>query len=144
MANGLTSDESLQRYGLVPADESLPAIRAILAREVELEWSGGEREDDLALLCCVQLFSRGLLDDVLRIWSAKSASMDLGCSIDVQLLCGAGLLATKHFLASHHDAAAEDALRYLQSCEAAGDFLDFSPQDHLERYRRYFRAGIDP
>jgi hypothetical protein len=131
-------EESLRRYGLVPSDEVLPIIRDLLAREVELERSGGDREEDLAFLCCVQLFSRGLLDDALRIWTAKSASMDLGCSIDVQLLCGAGLPATKHFLASHREAAAAAALRYLDGCEAAGDFRGFSPQNHLEYYRRYF------
>jgi hypothetical protein len=46
-------------------------------------------------LCCVQLFNAGDLDDVLRVWAAKRASFDVGCSIDVQLLCGgcAGLPA---------------------------------------------------
>jgi len=76
-------EESLQRYGMFPAERDLPAIRALLAREAEIERSGGRREDDLALLCCVQLFSRGLLEDVLRIWDAKQAGMDLGIMLDV-------------------------------------------------------------
>jgi hypothetical protein len=139
----MTMEESLRRHGLVPSDESLPVIRYLLAHEVELERSGGHREEDLALLCCVQLFGRGALDDALRIWNAKTASMDLGCSIDVQLLCGAGLTATKHFLATHREAAAADALRYLEECEAAGNFRDFSPENHLEYYRRYFDVGAD-
>ena len=92
-------EESLQRYGMLPAERDLPAIRALLAREAEIERSGGRGEDDLALLCCVQLFSRGLLEDVLRIWDAKQASMDLAMALDVQFLCGAGLDATKRFLA---------------------------------------------
>lgn len=138
MAGRMTVEESLQRYGLVPSDGALPVIRDVLEREVDLERSGGDREQDLALLCCVQLFSRGLLDDVMRIWTAKAESMDLDSSIDVQLLCGAGLPETKRFLAAHREPAAADALRYLEKCEAAGDFRGFSPRDHLERYRRYF------
>jgi hypothetical protein len=91
----LNVEESLQRFGLVPPDEALLEIRALLAREAEAERLGKGREEDLALLCCVQLFARGLLEDVLRIWNAKSAGMDLRAYLDVQLLCGAGLETTK-------------------------------------------------
>lgn len=133
-------EESLQRYGMLPAERDLPAIRALLAREAEIERSGGEREEDLALLCCVQLFSRGLLEDVLRIWDAKQAGMDLGIMLDVQFLCGAGLDATKRFLASQHSDSAREALEYIVRCEATGDFEKFSPQTHLQQYRHYFRA----
>src|SRR5215471_14490044 len=92
--------ESIRRFGLVPRDEALPEIRSALAAEVDAERHGRDGEVDFALLCCVQLFSRGHLEDVLRIWDVKSAGMDLGCALDVQLLCGAGLEETKHFLAS--------------------------------------------
>jgi hypothetical protein len=132
--------ESLQRFGLVPRDEDLPHIRALLAQEAEAERQGAdyERDEDLALLCCVQLFSRGLLEDALRIWDAKRSGMDLGCYLDVQFLCGAGLEATKRFLASQPGEAAAGALQYLQKCEEVGDFAGFSPEAHLRGYRRYF------
>jgi hypothetical protein len=134
----MTVEESLRRFGLVPSDEALPHVRALLAQEAELERSGGEREEDLALLCCVQLFSRGLLEDVLRIWDAKRSGMDLGCYLDIQFLCGAGLAETKRFLAAQPGAAASEALAYLEECEEGGDLVGFSPQAHLEEYRRYF------
>lgn len=137
----MTREESLRRFGLVPSEADLPAIRALLAQEVEAELADDDREDDLARLCCVQLFSRGALDDVLRIWAAKSASMDLDCVVDVQFLCGAGLDATKRYLAAQASPEAAEALRCLEDCEAAGDFLRFSPQEHLAHYRRYF--GLD-
>lgn len=131
-------EESIRSFGLVPSDESLPQIRALLALEAEAERAGREREEDVALLCCVQLFSRGLLEDVLRIWDAKRSGMDLGCYLDVQFLCGAGLAETKRFLAAEPGAAASAALEYLEECESAGDFDEFSPASHLERYRAYF------
>jgi hypothetical protein len=136
----VTADESIQRFGLVPIDAALPEIRRLLALEIETERSGGEREEDLTLLCCVQLFSRGLLEDVLPIWEAKSTSMDLGGVVSVQFLCGAGLRTTKDFLAAQPGTAAAAALRYLQGCETAGDFKDFSPEEYLDGYRTYFGA----
>src|SRR5215831_17593453 len=133
-------EESLQRFGLTPDDDALPQIRALLAQEADAERRGSGREEDLALLCCVQLFSRGLLEDVLRIWDAKQSGMDLGIMLDVQFLCGAGLDATKRFLASQHSDSAREALEYIVRCEATGDFEKFSPQTHLQQYRHYFRA----
>jgi hypothetical protein len=132
--------ESLERFGLVPADEALPEIRTLLAQEADAERKGMgiSREEDLALLCCVQLFARGQSEDVLRIWDAKSAGMDLGCLIDVQLLCGAGIEETKLFLESHGDPAAMAALSRIRECENVGDFQTFSPADHLTHYREYF------
>jgi hypothetical protein len=136
-------DESLDRFGLVPPDDALPEIRRLLAREAEAERFGQEREEDLALLCCVQLFSRGHLEDALRIWDAKSAGMDLGAYLDVQLLCGGGLAATKQFLSSQPGAAAAAALSFLVECERAGDFQGFSPAQHFTRYREYFGVSAD-
>lgn len=136
----MNAHESLREFGLVPADSALPRIRALLAREAEAERAGEAREDDLALLCCVQLFSRGILEDVLRIWDAKRSGMDLGCYLDIQFLCGAGLDLTKQFLASRRGDDAAEALSRLLECEAAGDFAGFSPEAHLQQYRRYFSA----
>jgi hypothetical protein len=134
----MTADESLARFGLVPAEEDLPAIREILAREAEAERTGGDREDDLALLCCVHLFSRGRPEDVLRIWDAKQSGFDMASVVDVQFLCGAGLDATKRLLASQTDERAAAALSYLIKCEKAGDFDRFSPPEYLQGYREYF------
>lgn len=138
----MTTEESLKQFGLIPSDGSLTTIRRLLAHEVQLEreFRGCEREEDLALLCCVQLFSRGQLDDVLRIWSAKAAGMDLGVTIDVQLLCGAGLDATKAFLAQRDEISAGKALAYIEDCERTDDFEDFSPESQLQLYRAYFRC----
>jgi hypothetical protein len=136
-------EESLARFGLVPDDDALPEIRELLAREAEAERSGGEREDDLALLCCVQLFARGYLEDVLRIWDAKSSGFDLGCYLDVQFLCGAGVAKTKAFLEASADVRAEAALAKIVSCEHAETFKNFSPAGHLAHYRRYFGVSAE-
>lgn len=135
--------ESLRRFGLVPTDEALPEIRRLLAQEAAAERSGKGREEDLALLCCVQLFSRGLLEDVLRIWDAKSAGFDLGSYLDIQFLCGAGLDETKRFLRSSATPAATAALRRIEECEDAGDFDGFSPAAHLATWRDYFLTPPD-
>ena len=134
----MTLEESLQRFGLTPNDESLPEIRALLAAEAEAGRRGQPREEDLALLCCVQLFSRGMTEDVLRIWDAKQSCFDLGCYLGVQLLCGAGLAETKRYLSDQAGAVAAKAREYIEACESVGDFAGFSPKSHLDQYRRYF------
>ena len=134
----MNAQESLQRFSLVPSDDSLTEIRALLAAEAEAERSGNECEEDLALLCCVQLFSRGLLEDVERIWEAKDSGFDLGCNLDAEFLCGAGLAETKDFLAHGPFPAAAKALAYIETCQRNGAFADFSPKAHLQEYRRYF------
>jgi hypothetical protein len=134
----ITIDESLRRYGLIPDDESLSDIRKMLAEEAANERAGRPREEDLALLCCVQLFSRGLLEDVLRIWEAKNSGMDLACYLDVEFLCGAGLEVTKQFLSEQRSQEAAEALARIRECEKSGQFKEFSPQTHLQSYRRYF------
>lgn len=136
----MNTDDSLKRFGIVPPDEALNEIRGILASEAAAERAGKPRHEDLALLSCVQLFSRGALEDVLRIWAAKRSGMDLGCYIDVQLLCGAGLTETKAFLSSQPGIDAAAALSYIERCEAAGDFVDFSPSAYLGQRKRYFCA----
>jgi hypothetical protein len=129
---------ALHRFGLVPSDDSLPEIRDLLAQEADAERRGMERIDDLALLCCVQLFARGYLQDILRIWEVKSSGWDLFHYLDVQFLCGSGLEETKQFLSEHPSQDAAKALKYLGECEASGDFDEFSPTEHLEHYRKYF------
>ncbi|TRC88917.1 hypothetical protein FJV80_11625 [Mesorhizobium sp. WSM4310] len=134
----MNTRDSLQQFGLVPKDEDLPRIRDLLAHEADRERKGDGREDDLALLCCVQLFSKAMDEDVLRIWDAKSSGFDLFSSLDVQFLCGNGLQNTKNFLMKQSGEVATKALAYLKECEAAGDFEEFSAAAHLEHYRAYF------
>jgi hypothetical protein len=134
----MTVKQSLALYGLVPLDSALPQIRALLAHEVECERAGQPREPDLALLCCVQLFARALVEDALRIWETKCSGFDLGCYLDIQLLCGAGLAETKTFLATDGSPAALSALKRIEECESTGDFEGFQAQKVLEHYQQYF------
>lgn len=136
----MDANTSLKTFGLVPDRDAIDEIRSLLAREAkaEREGHGRERVEDLALLCCIQLFSRGNLADSLLICDAKSSGMDLGSSLDVQFLCGGGLNETKEFLTTHPSKAASEALRYIKECEAMGDFDGFSPAQFLGSYREYF------
>jgi hypothetical protein len=135
----LTTEEHLAIYGLVPADDDLPRIRALLDRELKARGEG-TAVDDLALLCCVQLFSRGKFEDIGRIWAAKNTDFDFACMIEAHLLCGAGVEATKAYLKAQSD---PELLEALANIEAWGDeFDDFSPADHLRSYANYFSAQI--
>lgn len=123
----MDEDESLHRYGLNPEGADLDEVRDLLTTQTRL-----------MKLCCVQLFNAGVTDDVLLIWQAKTAGMDADGSIDIQLLCGSGLARTKTFLSGQRLPEAEAALRRLIRCEAAGDFDDFSTQEHSAGYGAYY------
>lgn len=89
-------DESLRRYGLRPSAEDLEQVRDLLRIHTALERRRqGDGDTELMRLCCVQLFNAGDPDDVPAIWRAKTSRWDAHCSIDVHLLCGAGLEKTK-------------------------------------------------
>ncbi|MFF3317004.1 hypothetical protein ACFYV5_16030 [Streptomyces sp. NPDC003035] len=129
----------LQRHGLHPDARGLAEVRELLAEQTRLERGAqGDGYTPLMKLCCVQLFLAGALDDVLLIWRAKTASFDADCSIDIQLLCGAGLQRTKTYLASYGSEEAESALRRLRFCEEAEDFVDFSPEQRSALYAAYY------
>ncbi|MEU7019101.1 hypothetical protein ABZ990_00395 [Streptomyces sp. NPDC046203] len=153
----MTEDEWLDRHGLHPAGADLDEVRRLLVERTRLEEEEqGDGDTRLVKLCCVQLFHAGMLDDVPLIWEAKTASMDAGCSIDVQLLCGGGLEATKRYLRSRcapgagtpgaeastdevsagsaSAADAEHALERLLDCERAGDFQDFTVEGRSAWY----------
>jgi hypothetical protein len=98
----------------------------------------GDGDTELMKLCCVQLFNGGFLTDALLIWHAKESSWDAHCSIDVQLLCGAGLEETAAYLTADGTPAAAVALEYLRQCEASGDFVGFSIEDQSRWYSRYY------
>ena len=134
--------KSLERFGLEPGPGDLPVIRELLVRETQAEsQEQGAGDTELIKLCCVQLFSQGDLQDALNIWRAKNASMDAACAVDIQLLCGAGLGATKEYLAGSKDQSAAAVLHYLRECEAAGDFDGFSPEDWMKVYQEYYYPG---
>ncbi|MFG2116044.1 hypothetical protein ACGFRB_25990 [Streptomyces sp. NPDC048718] len=151
----MTEDEWLDRHGPHPTGADLDEVRRLLVERTRLEEEEqGDGDTRLMKLCCVQLFHAGVLDDVPLIWEAKAASMDASCSIDVQLLCGGGLEATKRYLryrctpgagmpgaeastdevAEESAADAEHALGWLLDCERAGDFEDFTVEGRSACY----------
>jgi hypothetical protein len=133
----MTSSEALQKFGLPASPHNRAEIRQLLADEIEREKQGRSGEEMLRTLC-VQLFSLGLAEDALLIWDAKRSSFDAGCGLDVQFRCGAGLAATREFLAKSNAPTAEAALKYLIDCEQTGDFDDWGPQSSIEQYRDYY------
>jgi hypothetical protein len=130
----VNEDESLRRYGLQPSATDLPHIRDMLQAQADLE----DQDTDLMKLCCLQLFNAGQLGDVLIIWEAKESSWDAHCSIDVQLLCGAGFDATKAYLEAEGSEDAAEALGYLLGCQAAGDFDNFSLDEQAGWRANYY------
>ncbi|MGK5741343.1 hypothetical protein [Micromonospora sp. URMC 103] len=132
----MNEDESLRRYGLQPTAADLTHIREMLRAQADLEQQ--DQDTEFMKLCCLQLFNAGQLGDVLIIWQAKESSWDAHCSIDVQLLCGAGLDATKAHLEADGSEDAADALRYLLDCEAAGDFDNFSVAEEARWRANYY------
>lgn len=132
-------DECLERFGLTPSVQALPSIRQLLDEQTKAEHGAqGEGDTELMKLLCVQLFSAASPEDVLRVWRAKTSSMDAACSIDVQLLCGAGLGPTKALLEAVGTPDAYAALDRLRECEAAGDFVGFTPEASMEDYAVYY------
>ncbi|MGW5639678.1 hypothetical protein [Streptomyces sp. NPDC003832] len=131
----MDEDQWVREYGLRPVGAALDEVRSKLTEQIRLERRAqGDGDTLLMKLCCVQLFNAGGQDDVLLIWQAKTASFDADCSIDIQLLCGGGLDASKAYLSSRPLPEAEAALSRLLHCERSGDFEDFS----VERYADYY------
>jgi len=127
--------DAIARFGLPPRARDLPEIRSELVNQAQLERS--HRGDTLVMKeYAVLLFAAGQVDDSLLIWHAKSSSFDAGSSLDIQLLCGAGLQATLAFLAATDSDDARAALAYIRKCE--DDFADFKPSEHLKLYIQYY------
>jgi hypothetical protein len=132
-------DESLRRFSLHPVGDDLGQVRELLATHAARErHRQGDGDTELMKLCCVQLFNASSVADALLIWEAKESSWDAHCSIDVQLLCGAGLQETITYLAGEGSPAASAALSYLRQCEATGDFARFSPENQSRWYSTYY------
>jgi hypothetical protein len=135
----MDGEESLRRYGLRPATVHLGDIRALLTEHTERERrTQGEGDTELMKLCCVQLFNSGDIDDALLVWSAKGASFDAACSIDIELMLGHGLDATKDYLSAHPAPGAAPALDRLRELDAGGQFEGFSVDEHSAFYDRYY------
>jgi hypothetical protein len=142
----MTEDDVIARFGLPPRAEALDDIRRALAAATALERSADPAADTLAMRAlCVQLFTAGHIDDTLAIWRAKNASFDAHCSIDVQLLCGAGFASTRRHLEALATDEARAALAYLAQCDAAGDFDGHDqPDGRLARARADYLDYYSP
>lgn len=134
----MDENDLLARFGLTPATADLPEIRQLVQSAVA---DRNRNSNEPLKLLCVQLFSAGIPSDSLLIYKAKMSSFDAGCYIDIQLVCGAGLEATKAFLSGSSDPEAKALLALLQNSSHAGDFDGFTPQQHLNSYRRYYRPS---
>ncbi|MBX7184073.1 MAG: hypothetical protein K1Y01_02915 [Vicinamibacteria bacterium] len=120
----VTPEVVLARFGAHPAPESRPAVRALLD-ELTASESGcqGDASTEAMRLCCIHLFAAGEPADGLVVGRAKTAGMDADASIDVQLLCGAGVEATRAFLRAEASGEAPAAPRR----EALACFLPEAP-----------------
>jgi hypothetical protein len=99
---------------------------------------------EMLQLLAVQSFSLGKVEDCMAIWRAKGASFDAYCTIDAQLMCGAGLVPTLQHLQSlaATDAEAALALQHLRQREDAGDFERFSRDIVLASWHKHFVACL--
>ena len=125
----------LARFGLTPVAADLPEIRRLI--QTAIADSNRDSNEPLKLLC-IQLFSAGIPSDALLIYRAKMSSFDASCYIDIQLVCGAGLEATKAFLRASRAPEAKALLAVLQDSKYATDFEGFAPQQQLDSYRHYY------
>ena len=137
MTTPTSVDDALLRFGLPASQAHRDEIRKMLDAEIQKE-ADDEGDQLLMHLLCAQLFTIGKIEDAEIIWQAKSCNFDTMIGIDVQLVCGAGLEETKAFFHTINSAEAQDALEYLQKCEASGDFERFPVERGLEVYRRFY------
>lgn len=135
----MTSDDAIQQFGLPTQPAHRETLLRLLSEEIERE-QAETGDQELLRTLCAQLFSIGTAEDSLAIWAAKDCNFDTMCGIDVQFLCGAGLEATKEFLATSSAPVAAHALKYLVECEQSGDFLEFSPAKCLSEARFYYHS----
>jgi hypothetical protein len=131
----MDENELLARYGLVPVAADLPEIRRLI-RSLTADEKRDSNEPLKTL--CIQLFSAGIPSDALLIYKAKMSSFDAACYIDIQLVCGAGLETTKACLSESSEPAAKQLLTVLQDGNSVRDFEGFTPERHLDFYRRYY------
>jgi hypothetical protein len=134
----------IERFGVPPRHEDLPEIRHELAVATELAHSDNDAGDTLVMKAlCFLLVTAGQVEDSIAIWRAKTASFDAQCSIDVQLLCGAGFDETRRYLERIDSNEARAALSYLMECDGAGDFEGHDEPggrlaELIASYQRYY------
>ena len=133
----MNEDELLAKYGLNPAQSDLPVLRDLLRAEIDNPARYNDGNDYLKALC-ILLFAGGQVQDAALIYEAKTSSFDAASYIDIELICGAGLEATRKHLSSLGTRPAQEALDHLQSWEAAGEFEDFTVAGQLEVYSNYY------
>lgn len=135
----MNTNLSIERFGVIASKDSKDKILVILDNEIAKESSSqGEGDTELMRLCCIQLFSMQDLSNVLKIWEAKKSSYDADSSIEIRLLCGAGLDETKEFLTNSNDSEASNALEAIKESESFDDFMGFSVEEELEEYEYYY------
>src|ERR1700740_2202578 len=115
----MDKNDLLARFGLTPVTADLPEIRRLIQSAI----ADRDRDSNEPLkLLRIQLFSASIPSDALLIYKAKMSSFDAGCYIDIQLVCGAGLEATKAFLRSSDAPDAQALLVALEDGKYAADF----------------------
>ncbi len=132
----MTEYDVLEQFGLVPKPDELPTIRRLLAEETE-QTRKHNGNVPLLRLFCIQLFAHGKVDDIFLIWRAKRSNFDAGCGIEVELLCGAGMDATKGYLSKQESQEAVEILKYLNEHQANSEV--WSPQAHLKFWQNYYK-----
>jgi hypothetical protein len=135
----LTRERELyERFGLSPDPSVVPEIRRLIAEETARE-GRGEGNTLVLRLHALQLFNCGVLADVLLIWRAKRASFDASCAIEVELLCGRGLDATRQYLRSLQGLEAAQVLAVLISLDSA--LQGFDPAAYSRECASYYTEG---
>jgi hypothetical protein len=141
----MAETEIIERFGLPPRTSDLPQIREQLAESTRAE-KDHQGNTLVIKALCVLLFAAGTVEDSLLIWLAKRASFDAGCSVDVQLICGAGFDVTVQYLRGIDTDDAREALAYILECDAAGDFAGHDEpggrlSEVLPFFCRYYRLA---
>ena len=140
----MNEDVCYERYGLRPNRDAIEEIRQLLCEQVEKESeSQGAGDTELMKLLCAQLFNVGEMSDVSLIWSAKRSSFDAGVSLDIQLMCGAGLGETIGYLKSSAESWAADAVASIEKAVADEDLEGFTVQDYSDFLDYYYEDEED-
>ena len=112
----------LVQFGLPADSHDLPDIRRALEEQVVLESASQGQGNTIRMRAlCAQLFCAGQPGDALLIWRAKRASFDASCSIDAELMCGAGQEETLAHLEQQLGAEAAAARAYLHQAAPETD-----------------------
>ncbi|SFF09014.1 hypothetical protein SAMN04487969_113149 [Paenibacillus algorifonticola] len=73
----------------------------------------------------------------LLIWNAKMKDFDAGCYIDGELLIGAGLNETIHFLQKLNTTKTKEILEYIEQYETNDDYM--TREKVIDFYSKYYR-----